>query len=132
MNLKFALLRPIRLLLAFATAMLLISIIGEQFANGDNTTPFFGTPNPLNLPTAGGGNTLSGQALKFGDFTILGSTNAGKTLFIKLPTAQTLQMAITQTADAIGKMLDSKPAVTGAFADSKTKSKGGAIFTATL
>jgi hypothetical protein len=69
---------------------------------------------------------------KFGDFSVLGSTHTGKTLFIKLPTAQTLESAITQTADELGNVCDGKPALTGAFANAQTKTQGGAILTAKL
>ncbi len=69
---------------------------------------------------------------KFGDFTVLGSTTAGKTLCIKLPGAQTLVAVITQTNDALAKVCDARPTLTGAFADSQNKNKGGASFTAKL
>lgn len=89
--------------------------------------------NPL-----GAGNTATEPDAKtapvqsLGAFSILGSTATGQTLFIKLPGATTLESAITQTADALGKVLDAKPEVTGAFADAKTKSKGGALLTGKL
>ncbi|HTW95472.1 MAG TPA: hypothetical protein VMD30_11790 [Tepidisphaeraceae bacterium] len=74
----------------------------------------------------------SGGVLTTGDFTILGSLASGKTLFVNLPGAGSLNDAITQTADDVGKILDGKPTVTGAFADSASKTKGGALFTGTM
>jgi hypothetical protein len=70
-------------------------------------------------------------AQTLGDFTLLGTTATGKTLFIKLPNAQTLEMAITQTADEVGKICDGNPSLGGAFAD-QAKDKGGAILTAKM
>jgi hypothetical protein len=69
---------------------------------------------------------------KLGDFTVLGSTNSGKTLFLKLPSATSVEAAITQTADALGNVCDGKPNITGAFANAQSKDKGGATLTAKL
>jgi hypothetical protein len=87
-------------------------------------------------PLAGGAN--SGPAASapattsVGDFTLLGQTSVGKTLFLKVPSATTLESAITQTADALGKIFDGKPALSGGFAESQNKNRGGATFTAKL
>lgn len=75
-------------------------------------------------------NGVEGATL--GAFSVLGSTQTGKTLFLKLPAGQTLEAAITQTADELGKVLDGKPALSGAFAEAKVKSKGGASLTGKL
>ncbi len=92
--------------------------------------------NPLAPATPAATPTASGQSSaapsSSADFSVLGATQTGKTLFAKLPAATTLESAITQTADDLGKMFDAKPALTGAFADSQTKCRGGALFTAKL
>lgn len=60
------------------------------------------------------------------EFTILGSTPDGETLFIKLAAAHTLESAITQAADALGKVFDDKPTLIQAFAGAQAKGDGGA------
>jgi hypothetical protein len=67
-----------------------------------------------------------------GEFSVLGSTQAGRTLFLELPDARDAESVITRTADALVKIFDAKPSLSGAFADSKTKRRGGALFTAKL
>jgi hypothetical protein len=65
-------------------------------------------------------------------FSVLGSESAGQTLFIKLGATPTLESAIVQTADALGKLFGAKPAVSGAFANPPANTRGGALFTAAL
>ncbi|HET6246109.1 MAG TPA: hypothetical protein VFE47_00275 [Tepidisphaeraceae bacterium] len=80
-------------------------------------------------PPAAAAPGIFDDAQTFGDFAVLGSTPGGKTLFMQLKDAPTLESALTQTADALGKVLDAKPALGNAFADAKTKEKGGVSFT---
>jgi hypothetical protein len=74
-------------------------------------------------------NNFGGNGLTFGSFSVLGSNQAGQTLFLKLPGGLKFDTAITQTADELGKVLDAKPDISGAFVDSKTQTKGGATLT---
>jgi hypothetical protein len=75
------------------------------------------------------GKNFGGSGTTFGSFTVLGANQVGKTLFLKLPGGLKFDAAITQTADELGKVLDAKPDISGAFVDSKTQSKGGATLT---
>jgi len=77
---------------------------------------------------AGAAPAPVGDIETVGPFTVLGSTDSGKTLFIKLPGAHTAEIALTETADDIAKILDAKLSVSGAFLDSRTKKRGGATF----
>ena len=67
-----------------------------------------------------------------GRFRLLGATPTGKTLFITLPTATTVEAALTQAADALGQVLDAKPTLGTAFADAQGHRKGGVILTGKL
>ena len=88
--------------------------------------------NPLTQPPQASDASTSATAFHglpaLGDFKQLGATSTGQTLFIKLPDAKTLESAITQTADAIGKCCDAKPQIIQAFAGAQTKTQGGAGF----
>jgi hypothetical protein len=96
-------------------------------ANGNN--PLASQPAPAMTP-AGGAQV--GKSTSRGGFSVLGATQTGETLFVKLPSAQTLDSAITQTADKLANMFDGKPALSGAFANSQTKHRGGALLIAKL
>lgn len=78
------------------------------------------------------GNVASDEPELFGNFTVLGETQAGKALFIRLPGAQNLESAMTQTADELGRIFDAKPELSGAFADAEGKNKGVVSLTAKL
>ena len=78
------------------------------------------------------GDSIFDDGQTFGGFTVLGATPKGKTLFIKLPNAQTLESAMTQAADELGKVFDAKPTLGGAFAEAKSRNKGGVTLTAKL
>jgi len=84
---------------------------------------------PHAAPT--GAAPQSGGA-QFGNFSVLGSTPKGQTLFMKLPAGQTLEAAIIQTADELGKVFDGKPELTGAFANAQGRNNGGATLNAKL
>ena len=96
-------------------------------ANGNN--PLASQPVPA-MTTAGGAQV--GKSTSPGGFSVLGATQTGQTLFVNLPSAQTLESAITQTAGKLGDLFDGKPALSGGFADSQTKRRGGALLTAKL
>jgi hypothetical protein len=114
--------RAFQMLLMFAAL-----IVPACFARaGDD--PAQGAAAPSQTPPA----PQADVAPDFGAFTILGSTATGKTLFMKLPPNQTLEAAITQTADELGKVLDGKPSLTGAFAKAQAKNEGGASLTGKL
>ena len=81
-------------------------------------------------PDAQASATPAAAVEKFGDFSVLGATESGKTLFIKQPDAHTAESAVTQAADALAKALDAKLSVGGAFLDSRTNKRGGATFSA--
>jgi hypothetical protein len=89
--------------------------------------PLSSQPGPAVIPAAG---VESGRSAVPDGFSVLGATQEGETLFVKLPSAQTLELAITQTASKLGNLFDAKPALGGAFADAKTKRRGGALLTA--
>jgi hypothetical protein len=98
-----------------------------QAANGDNQLP----SQPAPAMTSAGGAAV-GKSAGRGSFSVLGGTQTGETLFVRLPATQTLESAITQTAGKLGSLFDGKPALSGAFADSKTRRRGGALLTAKL
>jgi len=91
--------------------------------------PLASQPGPTMTPADG---AQVGESRFPGGFRVLGATQTGKALFVKLPLAQTLESAITQTAGKLDNSFDGKPALSGAFADAQTKRRGGAPFTATL
>jgi hypothetical protein len=81
------------------------------------------------VPTAApGGHEEHGSP----GFTVLGTTAAGRSLFLALPASRTLESAIGATADELAKVLDAKPALSGAFGDARSKSRGGALLTGKL
>jgi len=96
-------------------------------ANGNN--PLASQPVPA-MTTAGGAQV--GKSTSPGGFSVLGATQTGQTIFVNLPSAQTLESAITQTAGKLGDLFDGKPALSGGFADSQTKHRGGALISAKL
>ena len=65
-------------------------------------------------------------------YTVLASANAGRTIFAQKTDATTAQAAIVATLRDLTRILDSKPAVQGAFADAQQQRRGGATFTGTL
>ncbi len=90
-------------------------------------------PNPLApaAPAAAPAATPSSAAAvdleMAGNFTVLGASEAGKTLFIKFSAAPTLESALGQAADALGKIMDARPVLAGGFADAKSNTQGGAL-----
>src|SRR5579863_10491779 len=92
---------------------------------------------PATAPAAAPNNTPAPRDDKpisleqsLGNFSVLGATATGRTLFIKLPNAANIESTITQTADELAKVFGAKPELSGAFADAKTKNKGGASLAA--
>src|ERR1035438_10238095 len=79
-------------------------------ANGN--TPLASQPVPA-MTTAGGAQV--GKSTSPGGFSVLGATQTGQTLFVNLPSAQTLEAAITQTDGKLGDLFDGKPALSGGF-----------------
>ncbi len=74
----------------------------------------------------------SDEVQLFGNFIVLGETQTGKALFIRLPDAQNLESAMTRTADELSTLFGGKPSLSGAFADAQSKSKGVVSLTANL
>jgi hypothetical protein len=97
---------------------------------GSGQAPSAGSTGSTSSPQAGSGQAADVETV--GSFSVLGSTDSGKTLFIKLPDAHTPEVALTETADALAKMLDGKLSFAGAFLDSRTKKRGGATFSTKL
>ena len=112
---RFALSGPMRSLLILAVVVMSAYPIRTQTARA---------ADPATQPGA--------DAQTFGGFAVLGATPTGKTLFMKLPAGETLEAAIVQTADELGKALDAKPAISGAFANAQGKNNGGASLTGKL
>lgn len=102
---------------------------------GDALT-FISAGVTYNLVKAQPANPLAANAAaaqdRSGDFLVLATTASGRTLFLQLPNPRTAETAITGTADALAKIFDAKPNLSGAFADSKNKQRGGALFTAKI
>lgn len=117
-----------RLMLILAVLISPIYSIGTRIASGDSSA----APPPPAAPLDQSSPAPGGSAQMFGAFSVLGSTSTGQTLFMKLPAGQTLEAAITQTADELGKVFDAKPTISGAFANAQGKDKGGATLTAKL
>jgi hypothetical protein len=65
-------------------------------------------------------------------YTSLASTDTGATLFAQKPDAATTQAAIIAALHDLTKILDTKPAVQGAFADAQSRHRGGATFVGSL
>ena len=130
-----------RWLLCWVALAGLVMLIPANAARADDGNPLAGggtgpaPVNPLGAPAAAATpaqDAKNGGVQTLGQFLVLGTTQTGKTLFIKLPAAQTLESAITQTADELGKILDEKPDLTGAFANGKAMTRGGALLTGKL
>jgi hypothetical protein len=95
--------------------------------------------NPLANPTANTG--AKSEAPKpdaspkadgaLAGYSVLASTDAGKSLFAQNTDAKSAQAALQATLHDLGKFFDAKPTVGGAFVDDKDQ-RGGASFTAQL
>lgn len=77
---------------------------------------------------AGSGHE-AGQAAPGGELLELAATEHGKTLFLKLPQATSMDAAVQGAGDALGKALDEKPIFTQASVDARSHGKGLASFT---
>lgn len=65
------------------------------------------------------------------DATPLARTATGRAVFFHWPTAKSAAEALEATAPLLPKLVGGPTTVTGAFADAKTKTRGGASFTGT-
>jgi hypothetical protein len=119
--------RRLGIFLTLATFLMRACPNVARAANGNN--PLASQPVPV-MTTAGGAQV--GKSASPGGFSVLGATQTGETLFVNLPSAQTLESAIIQTAGKLGDLFDGKPALSVGFADSQTKRRGGARLTAKL
>ncbi len=65
-------------------------------------------------------------------YTSLASTETGATIFTQKSNATTPQAAILAALRDLSKVLDAKPAVQGAFADTQSQRRGGATFVGSI
>ena len=65
-------------------------------------------------------------------YTVLSSADGGKAIFAQKPDAGSADAALRATFADMDHLFDARPAISGAFADTKNAHSGGAFFTAKL
>ena len=81
--------------------------------------------------------TLSATALGAGNetppgYSLVVATMAGKRFVAHKASAKSLSAALDSSLQELSRWFDAKPVAKGAFADSKQRQRGGALFTATV
>jgi hypothetical protein len=92
--------------------------------------------NPLAVgaaaATPAAGANVAAAPAGASNLTVLASNNSGRSLFIQKPQATSAEQALGTTRADLAQILGVAPHITGAFADQKEPTRGGASFTATV
>ena len=91
-----------------------------------------GLVTPMTYAAQNPTGAQGGGAEMFGKFAVLGSVPAGKTLYLRIPGADSLEAGLVQTVVALAQSLGGQGDFHGAFGEKQDPRHGGATMTVTL